>query len=136
MTHACTKEHLFAENKEKLISSAISSLISKEGDQDAISGPELEQQLHCLRRLVASKAGFSCFTTLSGFRHCFKSVRMCSRYLSRPFDFRSQFSIRIQNPFFLDKDLEILIFQIRISSSTRTRISVKTTLLFQICEKI
>ena len=63
-----TQEHLFAENKEKLISSAISSLISKEGDQDAISGPELEQQLHCLRRLVASKAGFGCFTTLPGFR--------------------------------------------------------------------
>jgi DnaJ family protein C protein 13 len=51
-----------------LISSAIGSLISKEGDQDAISGPELEQQLHCLRRLVASKAGFGCFTTLPGFR--------------------------------------------------------------------
>jgi DnaJ family protein C protein 13 len=28
----------------------------------------LEQQLHCLRRLVASKAGFGCFTTLPGFR--------------------------------------------------------------------
>ena len=68
LLHAVTQEHLFAENKEKLISSAISSLISKEGDQDAISGPELEQQLHCLRRLVASKAGFGCFTTLPGFR--------------------------------------------------------------------
>lgn len=68
LLHAVTQEHLFAENKEKLISSAISSLISKEGDQDSISSPELEQQFHCLRRLVASKAGFSCFTSLPGFR--------------------------------------------------------------------
>jgi len=68
LLHAVTQEHLFAENKEKLISSAISSLISKEGNQDSISSHELEQQFHCLRRLVASKAGFSCFTSLPGFR--------------------------------------------------------------------
>ena len=29
---------------------------------------ELEQQFHALRRLVASKAGYGCFTTLAGFR--------------------------------------------------------------------
>ena len=46
----------------------IHSLITKEGDQDAITATELEQQFHALRRLVASKAGFSAFTTLSGFR--------------------------------------------------------------------
>ena len=82
------QEHLFAENKEKLISAAILSLITKEGDQDNIPTGELEQQFHALRweiylpwslqffshnfffsrRLVASKAGYGCFTTLAGFR--------------------------------------------------------------------
>ena len=68
LLHAVTAEHLFAENKEKLISGAISALITKEGDQDSITALELEQQFHALRRLVASKAGYSCFTTLQGFR--------------------------------------------------------------------
>ena len=68
LLHATTQEHLFAENKEKLISSGISALITKEGDQDSIPAGELEQQFHALRRLVASKAGFGCFTTLPGFR--------------------------------------------------------------------
>ena len=68
LLHAVTAEHLFAENKEKLISGAINSLITKEGDQDAITALELEQQFHALRRLVASKAGYGCFTTLPGFR--------------------------------------------------------------------
>lgn len=68
LLHATTQEHLFAENKEKLISTAINALITKEGDQDSIPALELEQQFHALRRLVASKAGFGCFTTLTGFR--------------------------------------------------------------------
>ena len=68
LLHAVTAEHLFAENKEKLISGAINSLITKEGDQDSITAVELEQQFHALRRLVASKAGYGCFTTLPGFR--------------------------------------------------------------------
>lgn len=68
LLHATTQEHLFAENKEKLISAAISALITKEGDQDNIPSGELEQQFHALRRLVASKAGYGCFTTLAGFR--------------------------------------------------------------------
>ena len=66
LLHAVTAEHLFAENKEKLISGAINSLITKEGDQDSITALELEQQFHALRRLVASKAGYGCFTTLPG----------------------------------------------------------------------
>ena len=44
-----SQEHLFAENKEKLISAAILSLITKEGDQDNIPTGELEQQFHALR---------------------------------------------------------------------------------------
>lgn len=68
LIHSVTEEHLFAENKEKLINAAINSLITKEGDQDSITALELEQQFHALRRLVASKAGFSAFTSLAGFR--------------------------------------------------------------------
>ena len=48
LMHATWKEHLFAKNKEKLIS-AISSLITKEGDEDSIHGRELEQQFHAMR---------------------------------------------------------------------------------------
>lgn len=36
------------------------------GDQSKISDKDLEAQFHALRRLVASKAGFRAFTTLSG----------------------------------------------------------------------
>lgn len=35
---------------------------------DKMPVEDLEQQFHALRRLVASKAGFSAFTTLPGFR--------------------------------------------------------------------
>ena len=66
LVHAVTQEHLFAENKEKLIHGAMSALISKDIPQDDVQG--LEQQFHCLRRLVASKAGFAGFTHLPGFR--------------------------------------------------------------------
>ena len=62
----------FCFSKEKLLRKiAIFLLVVfvKEGNQDSISSHELEQQFHCLRRLVASKAGFSCFTSLSGFRY-------------------------------------------------------------------
>ena len=49
-----SQEHLFAENKEKLISAAILSLITKEGDQDNIPTGELEQQFHALRLEVVT----------------------------------------------------------------------------------
>ena len=58
-------QHLFAENKEKLIHSALTAMISKDFGDDVNM---LEQQFHALRRLVASKAGFSGFTSLPGFR--------------------------------------------------------------------
>lgn len=55
---------LFAENKEKLINGAISSLLDGSNDVKTMPLEELEAQLQALRRLVASKAGFSAFTTL------------------------------------------------------------------------
>jgi len=57
---------LFAENKEKLITTALQALVQKEGDQSAISLSDLEAQFQALRRLVASKVGFAAFTSLSG----------------------------------------------------------------------
>jgi hypothetical protein len=57
---------LFAENKEKLITTALQALVHKEGDQSAISLADLEAQFQALRRLVASKVGFAAFTTMSG----------------------------------------------------------------------
>lgn len=57
---------LFAENKEKLINGALTALLAMEGDQDAITADELENQFHALRRLVASKAGFAAFTKMTG----------------------------------------------------------------------
>jgi DnaJ family protein C protein 13 len=57
---------LFAENKEKLITAALQSLVQKEGDQGTISLADLEAQFQALRRLVASKVGFAAFTTMPG----------------------------------------------------------------------
>ncbi|KAB7502591.1 DnaJ-like protein subfamily C member 13 [Armadillidium nasatum] len=68
LLHSVTGEGLFAENKEKLITGAIGSLVSKEGDQGCILAEELEGQFHALRRLVASKTGFAALTSLNGFR--------------------------------------------------------------------
>nr|CAD7426370.1 unnamed protein product [Timema monikensis] len=68
LLYSVTQDGLFAENKEKLITGALQSLVQKEGDQTSITLPELEGQFHALRRLVASKIGFSAFTAMPGFR--------------------------------------------------------------------
>lgn len=70
LLHSVTQDRLFAENKEKLIQIALGAFVEKEGDQDAIPNEQLEQQFQCLRRLVASKAGFTSFTVCSRFRDC------------------------------------------------------------------
>jgi DnaJ family protein C protein 13 len=57
---------IFSENKEKLITGALQSLVQKEGDQKTIPSIELEAQFHALRRLAASKVGYAAFTTLPG----------------------------------------------------------------------
>ncbi|CAH0774017.1 unnamed protein product [Bemisia tabaci] len=68
LLYSVTQDGLFTENKDKLIILALQSVLIKEGDQTEISNSELEAQFQALRRLVASKIGFSAFTTLNGFR--------------------------------------------------------------------
>jgi DnaJ family protein C protein 13 len=62
---------LFAENKEKMINATLAALLEREGDQTNIPADELEAQFQALRRLVASKAGFSAFTALPQYGHLF-----------------------------------------------------------------
>ncbi|KAJ9591556.1 hypothetical protein L9F63_001910, partial [Diploptera punctata] len=68
LLHSVTQDALYRENKEKLITGALQSLVQKEGDQTTISLSDLEAQFQALRRLVASKVGFAAFTSLPGFR--------------------------------------------------------------------
>ncbi|KOB66522.1 putative DnaJ-like protein [Operophtera brumata] len=60
-------QRLFAENKEKLITGALSALVNSSPTAN-LPPRELEAQFHALRRLCASKVGFAAFTTLPGFR--------------------------------------------------------------------
>ena len=62
LAFAVTQEKIFAENKEKLIHAALSSLLLFDNDK------ALEAKFYALRRLVSSKAGFSAFTALPKFR--------------------------------------------------------------------
>lgn len=60
-------QSIFAENKEKLILGALQALIKNESDKTVEqSNIELEASFHTLRRLLASKVGFSAFTNLPG----------------------------------------------------------------------
>ncbi|XP_034835382.1 dnaJ homolog subfamily C member 13 isoform X1 [Maniola hyperantus] len=59
---------LFAENKEKLITGALTAIMSSCPSGSNLPLRELEAQFHALRRLCASKVGFAAFTALSGFR--------------------------------------------------------------------
>lgn len=81
LLHSVTQDGIFAQNKEKVIQAALSSFVQREGDQDQISNEHLEQQFQALRRLVASKAGFSAFTASAAFRDCLglKVVKALSR---------------------------------------------------------
>ena len=75
LLHTVTQDRIFAENKERLIQSALTSFVSREGEQEAISVDQLEQQFQALRRLSASKAGFAAFTSNPAFRdHLGKKV--------------------------------------------------------------
>ncbi|KAK7077105.1 DnaJ subfamily C member 13 [Halocaridina rubra] len=73
---------LFAENKERLITGALGSLVLREGDQSSLPAEEVEAQFHALRRLVASKAGFACLTSLQG-------------SFSRAFSFREKVGVKV-----------------------------------------
>ena len=68
LIHSVNAEHLFAENKEKLVHSAMLSLINRSESIEPSNIEATEQQFHALRRLVASKAGFAGFTLIPMFR--------------------------------------------------------------------
>uniref|UniRef100_A0A8D8R647 DnaJ homolog subfamily C member 13 n=1 Tax=Cacopsylla melanoneura TaxID=428564 RepID=A0A8D8R647_9HEMI len=70
LNHSVTADGIFAENKEKLILSALQSLLAREGDQSelSVSAPDLEAQFHTMRRLVASRVGFAALTAMPSFR--------------------------------------------------------------------
>ena len=46
LVHAVTQEHLFAENKEKLIHSALMALINKDIPHDDVQGKKLAGKAH------------------------------------------------------------------------------------------
>lgn len=62
----CVPQSLFAENKEKLILSALQALTQKDAD-NTVDNLELEATYHTLRRLLASKVGFAAFTQTPGY---------------------------------------------------------------------
>ncbi|KAL0279212.1 UNVERIFIED_CONTAM: hypothetical protein PYX00_000818 [Menopon gallinae] len=68
LIHSVTQDGIFAENKEKLINNALSALSLDDSDQSNVPVKDLEAQFHALRRLFASKVGFSAFTMMPGLR--------------------------------------------------------------------
>ncbi|XP_017066190.1 dnaJ homolog subfamily C member 13 isoform X2 [Drosophila eugracilis] len=70
LNYSVTQDSLFAENKDKLILSALQALAQKELDSPTaqLSNLELEAIFHALTRLLASKVGYAAFTNLTGFR--------------------------------------------------------------------
>ncbi|XP_055920872.1 dnaJ homolog subfamily C member 13 isoform X1 [Eupeodes corollae] len=70
LKYSVTQDSLFAENKEKLILSALQALAQKELDNPTaqLTNLELEAIFHGLTRLLASKVGYAAFTNLAGFR--------------------------------------------------------------------
>lgn len=66
LLYRMTQESYFLDKKDKVITQALLSLVCK--DQDPRSLYEAESQFQALRRLVASKVGYTAFTTLEGFR--------------------------------------------------------------------
>eukprot|EP01064_Diplonema_japonicum_P030924 TRINITY_DN5388_c1_g1_i1.p1 TRINITY_DN5388_c1_g1~~TRINITY_DN5388_c1_g1_i1.p1 ORF type:complete len:2479 (+),score=758.14 TRINITY_DN5388_c1_g1_i1:52-7488(+) len=68
-----TKDALFAENKEKMIATAITALLVHSSDSP--SPEQAADQFYALRRLAASHTGFEAFTKIPGFvRKVGKSV--------------------------------------------------------------
>ncbi|KAM7345045.1 receptor mediated endocytosis 8 isoform 2-T2 [Cochliomyia hominivorax] len=70
LNYSVTQDSLFAENKEKLILSALQALAQKEVDNPTaqLTNFELEAIFHGLTRLLANKTGYAAFTNLPGFR--------------------------------------------------------------------
>ncbi|KAL0869621.1 hypothetical protein ABMA27_005874, partial [Loxostege sticticalis] len=68
LNYSVSQDRLFAENKEKLITGALTALVTSATSGGNLPPRELEAQFHALRRLCASKVGFAAFTALPGFR--------------------------------------------------------------------
>ncbi|XP_063386094.1 dnaJ homolog subfamily C member 13 [Cydia fagiglandana] len=68
LNYSVSADRLFAENKEKLITGALSALVNSTATSATLPPRELEALFHALRRLCASKVGFAAFTALPGFR--------------------------------------------------------------------
>lgn len=68
LINAVTSEGLFAENKEKLIHSALNTVLDHDTTGNVVDLDLIEDQFLALRRLLASKAGFQAFTQLPKFR--------------------------------------------------------------------
>lgn len=68
LINAVTPDRLFAENREKVIHSAINALLDHDNSNNVADFEVIEDQFLALRRLVASKAGFHAFTQLPKFR--------------------------------------------------------------------
>ncbi|CAF3421421.1 unnamed protein product [Rotaria sp. Silwood1] len=68
LINAVSSEGLFAENKEKLIHSALNTLVDTDTTTNVVDLEFIEDQYLAFRRLLASKAGFQAFTQLPKFR--------------------------------------------------------------------
>ncbi|CAF2407901.1 unnamed protein product [Rotaria sp. Silwood2] len=68
LINAVSSEGLFAENREKLIHSALNTLLDTDTTNNVVDLEFIEDQYLAFRRLLASKAGFQAFTQLPKFR--------------------------------------------------------------------
>ncbi|CAB3364063.1 Hypothetical predicted protein [Cloeon dipterum] len=68
LAHITAPTGIFGENKDKQVTSALETIMMKEGDISTIPLTELEVQFHALRRLLACRVGYCSFTTLPGLR--------------------------------------------------------------------
>jgi len=68
LIYSVSAEGFFAENKEKLIHAALMALTQTPIDVEHADAGLLEAYFHAMRRLFASKAGFTAFTQVPGVR--------------------------------------------------------------------
>lgn len=68
LQHTRTADSLFAENKERLISNALMSLLTRceESNLTSADAVPVAEQFQALRRIVCSKVGFEAFTKVAG----------------------------------------------------------------------
>jgi len=66
LAHITAPTGIFGENKDKQVTGALETIMTKEGDISVIPLADLEAQFHALRRLLACRVGYCSFTTLPG----------------------------------------------------------------------